>query len=102
MPLNRKQPMPPVDPRDKPIDIVARPVNPDGTLGEPEPDPSAGPEFLHLAVPGRRPDDGPHREEVRYWRFETGNENGCGCSGCGCLTVIVMLAVLFLLRTCGL
>ncbi len=94
--------MPTVPPHSQPIDIVARPVNPDGTLGEPTPDPSPGPEFMHLAFPGRRPDDDePRREEVRYWQFEHRGGSGCGCGGCGCLTAIVVLMLLFLLKACG-
>jgi len=96
--------MPPVDPNNQqPIDIVARPVNPDGTLGDPTPDPTPGPDFMHLAFPGQRTEDEePRREEVRYYHVEGRSDDGCGCSGCGCLTAIVMLMLLFLLKACGL
>ncbi len=95
--------MPPVNPNDKPIDIVARPVNPDGTVDEPESASSSRPGATEVAFPGRHDDHdrGTRREEVRYWRFEGTGDDGCGCGGCGCLTIIVLLLATLLLQKCA-
>ncbi len=94
--------MPPINPNDEPIDIVARPVNPDGTVGRPETGPSPVPDNTDVAFPGRSSGgNGSDRAQVRYWRFEGTGDDGCGCGGCGCLTAIVMLLGLFLLRGCS-
>lgn len=92
--------MAPVNPNDEPIDIVSRPVNPDGTVGRPEREPSPGPDSMDVAFPGRPDEDGAGRAQVRYWRFEGTGDDGCGCGGCGCLTAVVMLLGLMLLRGC--
>jgi hypothetical protein len=93
--------MPPANPTDEPIDIVARPVNPDGTVGRPETESPAGPDSREVSLPGGRDDGGAERAEVRYWRFEGAGDDGCGCGGCGCLTAVVMLLGLLLLRGCA-
>ncbi len=92
--------MPPVNPNDEPIDIVSRPVNPDGTVGRPETGPPPESDGRSVAFPGRRDDGGAERAEVRYWRFEGTGDDGCGCGGCGCLTAVLMLLGLMLLRGC--
>ena len=91
--------MPPVDRRDEPIDIVARPVRPDGSVEEPQAAADPEPERMEVAFPGPEP-AGSDRAEVRYWRFETVGDDGCGCGGCGCLTALVMLLGMLLLRGC--
>lgn len=93
--------MSPVNPNDEPIDIVSRPVNPDGTVGSPEPEHAPEPDSTEVAFPGRRDDRSDGRAEVRYWRFEGTGDDGCGCGGCGCLTAILLLLGLTLLQRCA-
>lgn len=95
--------MAPVNPDDEPIDIVSRPVNPDGTVDEPKSGPPFGPDRTDMAFPGRRDYEGggPRREEVRYWRFQGTGDDGCGCGGCGCLTAVLLLMAMLLLQRCA-
>ena len=93
--------MPPANPTDEPIDIVSRPVNPDGTVGEPEGASAPGPDVMDVAFPRRADHGGAERAEVRYWRFEGTGDDGCGCGGCGCLTAVLMLLGLMMLRGCA-
>ena len=93
--------MPPVNPYDEPIDIVSRPVNPDGSVGSPEPESAPRPDTTEVAFPGGRDDRSNGGAEVRYWRFQGTGDDGCGCGGCGCLTAILLLLGLMLLQRCA-
>ncbi len=93
--------MPPVNPHDEPIDIVSRPVNPDGTVEEPERGPAPASDSMDMAFRRRAAETGSSRAEVRYWRFEGAGDDGCGCGCGGCMTAILLLLLLLLLRSCS-